>query len=346
MRKLLILCVIVLLIAVPVNAMDFTAPTLQGPAEKYFPENAESFGDGLLYIIQTAFVMLYPSIIEASGVCLILISASLLMGLLSEASGSVKWAVEIVGVVFAGVTLLRPLNTFIHLGAQTVDQISQYGNLLLPVLTGAMAAQGAVTKSGALYVATAFFDTLLSNAMAQFLVPMVYYFLCVSISCRLFSQSILEDIRKFLKWLITWSLKIALYLFTGYISITGVVGGTTDATLLKATKLTISGMVPVVGGIMSDASEAVLTSAGMMKNAAGIYGMLAILAIWIGPFLQIGAQYLLLKATAGICNMFGSKRAADLIQDFSTAMGLVLAMTGAGCLIFMISTICFLKGVS
>ena len=97
---------------------------------------------------------------------------------------------------------------------------------------------------------------------------------------------------------------------------------------------------------MSDASEAVLTSAGMMKNAAGIYGMLAILAIWIGPFLQIGAQYLLLKAAAGICNMFGSKRAADLIQDFSTAMGLVLAMTGAGCLIFMISTICFLKGVS
>jgi len=89
-----------------------------------------------------------------------------------------------------------------------------------------------------------------------------------------------------------------------------------------------------------------LVSAGLMKNAAGIYGLLTMIALWIGPFLQIGIQYLMLKVTTGICGMFGSKKMVGLMKDFSSAMGLVLAMTCAVCLIFIISTICFMKGVS
>ena len=34
-----------------------------------------------------------------------------------------------------------------------------------------------------------------------------------------------------------------------------------------------------------------------------------------------------------------------LIGDFSTAMGLLLAMTGSECLLLLISPVCFLKGV-
>jgi stage III sporulation protein AE len=213
-------------------------------------------------------------------------------------------------------------------------------------VTGALAAQGSVAKSGALYTATAFFDAVFSTTISELLVPLVYIFLCIAIASNLFSQSLLQEMRKFLKWLLTWGLKIILYVFTGYISITGVVGGATDATMLKATKLTISGMVPVVGNILSDASEAVLVSAGLMKNAAGIYGLLVVIALWIGPFLQIGFQYLMLKVTSGICEMFGTKQMSELMKDFSSAMGIVLAMTGTVCLIFIISTICFMKGVS
>ena len=127
--------------------------------------------------------------------------------------------------------------------------------------------------------------------------------------------------------------------------ITGVISGTTDAATLKAAKLTISGVVPVVGGILSDASEAVLVSAGLVRNAAGIYGIFAILAIFLTPFLRIGCHYLLLKLTGTLCAVFGVKRCTDLIGDFTTAMGLLLAMTGSVCLLQLISTVCFLRGV-
>ena len=346
MRVLMIILVLIIVMAVPVAAMDFTAPAAPEQAQKYLPDETANFGDGLRFVIKSALETVQPSITEALGVCISLVAAALLVGLLSEISGNVKMTVELVGTVTVGVLLFRPTNSLIRLGIEIIQQISQYGKLLLPVMTGAMAAQGSVAKSGAIYAATAFFDALLSHAASELLVPLVYILISVSIACNLFQQPLLKDMRKFIKWLLTWSLKTILYVFTGYISITGVVGGATDATMLKATKLTISGMVPVVGSILSDASEAVLVSAGLMKNAVGIYGLLVVIALWIGPFLQIGIQYLMLKATAGICEMFGTKQIAELMKDFSSAMGLVLAMTGTVCLIFIISTICFLKGVS
>ena len=98
-------------------------------------------------------------------------------------------------------------------------------------------------------------------------------------------------------------------------------------------------------GILSDASEAVLVSAGLVRNSVGIYGCLAVCAMVLGPFLQIGIHYLLLKTTGAFCQVIGGGREAGLIEDFSTAMGLLLAMTGAMGLMLLISVVCFLRGV-
>ena len=153
------------------------------------------------------------------------------------------------------------------------------------------------------------------------------------------------NLKQFAKWLITWILKITLYVFTAYMSITGVVSGSADATAIKATKLTISGFVPVVGGIISDASEAILVSAGTVKNAIGIYGMLASAAIIVGPFFTIGIQYLLLKISCALCKVIGSKQTVGVIGDFSKAMGMILAMIGTLCLMLIVSMFCFMRGI-
>ena len=346
MRKLLLALFSVIILAVPVHAMEFSAPPIPDSAQVYMPSETENFGEGLWMILQNALRKVKPGLAEASQSCISLILVSLLTGLVGDIAGTSKSAIHFISAAVTGVLLLKPVNSMVGLGAQTVQQVSQYGRLLLPVMTAALAAQGAVTKSGALYAATALFDAIISSAISELLIPLVYILLCISVVCSLTKQSLLGDLKKFLKWLPIWLLRMFLYVFTGYIGITGVVAGTTDAAMLKATKLTISGMVPVVGNILSDASEAVLVSAGLMKSAVGIYGMLAVIALWIGPFIEIGTQYLMLKISAGICGMFAPKQTSDLISDFSATMGLLLAMTGAVCLIFLISTICFLKGVS
>jgi stage III sporulation protein AE len=343
--KVVIVFLIILSMTIPVSATELTAPEPPADVMELMPAQPDNFGEGLLYILQHAIRYVEPSLADASGVCCSLIAIALLVSLLSAMPGASKNVVETAGTVCVGLLLLNPSNSLIHLGSKTVLSLSDYGKMLLPVMAAAVAAQGGVTTSAALYTGTAVFDAVLCSAISGLLTPLIYIFLCLSVANCAVGEDPLQQIRNLTKWLMTWGLKIILYVFTGYMSITGVISGTADAAALKATKLTLSGMVPVVGGILSDASEAVLVGAGVVKNGVGIYGAMAILAIVIGPFLQIGVQYLLLKSTAAVCSIFGTKKITALVQDFASAMGILLAMTGSCCLLLMISIVCFMKGM-
>lgn len=345
MRRFLLAMLLVFLLAVPVSAVEITAPEVPQSGAEVMPGDTGNFGEGLWSMVKAALGDLRPDLAEASGVCLGTIAVVLLVSILESFPGNMKKTADLAGTVAIAALLLRCTNSLINLGTQTIRDLSEYGKLLLPVMTSAMAAQGGITGSAALYTGTAVFDTVLVSLISNLMVPMIYLYLAVAATNSAVGEDILKKLAQFLKWLMVWCLKIVLYVFTGYMGITGVVSGTTDAATLKAAKLTISGVVPVVGGILSDASEAVLVSAGVVKNAAGIYGIFAILAVCIGPFLRIGTHYLMLKATAAVCGIFGSKRTTEMIGDFSAAMGMLLAMTGSVCLLLLISTVCFLKGV-
>jgi len=344
MKTILRLIMILLVLATPVSAMDFTAP--EAPNTQYMPADTQSFSDGLWHVIKTALADIGPYFTEASEVCLSIIAVMLIVSIAHNFSGAPKKIIDLIATLSIGVVLLKPSNSLINLGVRTIEELTQYSKLLLPVMTAALAAQGGITASAALYTGTAIFSTVLSTAVSKLIVPMIYIFLCICVANNAIGQNLLKNLKGFIKWLMVWSLKIVLYVFTGFLGITGVVSGTADAAAVKATKLAISGFVPVVGSILSDASETILVSAGVMKSAAGVYGLLAMFAVCAGPFLQIGIQYLLLKLTSAVCSVFGVEGSVGLLEDFSTVMGLVLAMTGSVCLFLLISTVCFMKGVN
>lgn len=344
MRGLAIFIVILLTLTVPAQAAELTAPPAPDGALEYMPEESETFAQGLWKILRSALQKLQPDILKAAALCAALLGMTLLVSILEKLPGVSKGPVHLAAVVAAALLMLSNARTMVLLGADTVAQLSEYGKLLFPVLTAGMAAQGGISGSTSLYAATVAFDSVLGTLIGKLLVPLVYIFLALSIGNCAIGEDLLKKLKELIQWLITWSLKNLLYIFTGYMGITKVISGTTDAASLKAAKLTISGMVPVVGGILSEASEAVLVGAAVMKNAAGIYGLWAIASILLAPFLRIGVQYLLLKVTAALCAVFDVKPVSLLVQDFSSAMGFLLGMTGAVSMLLLVSIVCFMKG--
>ncbi len=344
MRKALLILLLLVCIAQPALAQEYVAPEAPDHVQDLLPPDRDSLAEGLWYVVRSAIGLLRPDLREAFVYCLMVLATVLLLSVLRSFEGQGKAAVDLCGVVAIGCILLKPANVLIALAADTILEMSEYGKLLLPVITGAVAAQGGAVTSANLYAVTAVFNMVLSQAVSRLLVPMVYIYLALALVNGAVGDDLLKKLRDLIKWLMTWGLKLVLYAFTAYTSITGVISGTTDQAALKATKLTISGMVPVVGGILSDASETILLSAGMVKNAVGIYGLLAILAIAVGPFFRIGLQYLLLKLTGAVCGVFSDKKITGTLEDISCAMGLLLAMTGTMCLMLLICIVCFLKG--
>ena len=346
MKRILILIILICIFATEAYAAELTAPPAPSEAQPYMPPQSKSFGADLWYIIKQALSGMFPSIKNATQICISVIAVVLITALIKNINSASGKSIELAGTISIGAVLISSSNAMIRLAISTVESMSDYGKLLLPVMTTALAGEGGVASSTALYTGTVIFDTVLTSIIAKLIVPFLYAYLAVSIVMSAVDSASLKNFKGIFKWLMTWTLKLGIYIFTGYLGITKVVTGTTDAMALKATKLTLSGTVPIVGGIISDASEAILVGTGLMKNTAGIYGIFAVISICLVPFLTIGTQYLLLKLTAGVCEMFHEGRHISLIRDFTFALGILLATTGTICIVELVSIVCFLKGVS
>lgn len=344
-RRVLIFVFLVILLSLPVRAMEFSAPAPPEEAAEYLPEEADSFGEGLLHVLSAAVETIHPALHEGARCCLRALCAVLLTAVAGQFSGK-KNSLELAGTAAVAALLLEPSSALMEQGITTVRELRSYANLLLPVMASALAASGGVSASGALYMGTAVFDGVLSELVTKALVPMLGVFLALSIAHGAVGEPLLGKLRDLCRWCMEWSLKLTLYLFTGYMTVTGVISGTADAAAGKAAKIAISGAVPVVGGILSDATDAVLLSASILGGGAGIWGILTVIAIFCAPAIGIGVRYLLLKLTAAVAQGLGSGRCAVLIGDFATAMGLLLALVSTQAVLLLICAVCFLKGVA
>ena len=345
MRKLLILWILLGTMVMPVSALDLEAPRVPEGASAFMPSEPDNLAEAILEMIRDGILYCRPDLKEAAQIAAGVVAVVMLLAILRNIPGACERYGDLAAAGAIGVMLFGSASSMINLGIHTVREITNYGKLFLPVMAAALAAQGGVAGSAAVYTSGTLFSTLMSSLITGLMAPMIYLYLAFGIGNAALGTEILKRFQEVIKSFMTWTLKTILYIFTGYISITGVISGSTDAATLKAAKLTISSVVPVVGGILSDASETILVSAALVKNAAGVYGLFAILAIWIGPFLRIGCHYLMLKGVGALCAVFSGKNTASLIDGFSMAMGHLLAMTGSVCLMLLVSTVCFMKGV-
>lgn len=343
MRTFLLGILLICFLSVPVEAASIEAPA--APDSEIMPDNTQDFEQGLLEMLDKLRRQLHPDLLEASKSALAIIAAALMVSILGGASNTIKASVNLASAVTVTATLFLGTQSMVRLGADTIADLSEYGKLLLPVMAAAMAAQGGFTGAAALYTGTAFFDAVLCSIFSKVLIPAVYLFLVIASADSVTGDHRLKKLKELVKKGSTWFLKTAMTIYISYMGISGVVVSSADAAALKTTKTAISTAVPVVGGILSAASEAVLATIEIAKNAAGVYGILALLAICLGPFLKTGVHFLLLKLTASICGILDAKGTAELVEDYSGAMGMILGMTGSVCLLQMISTMCFMKGM-
>lgn len=132
-------------------------------------------------------------------------------------------------------------------------------------------------------------------------------------------------------------LTAVLLAFTLYLTVSGIFTGTVDSARVRVAKTAISNVVPVVGGIIAEASETVLAGAGVLKGTVGMFGLLGVLALCAYPFLHLGIQYLLYKLTGFLASVVGSPELCALINGLGGAFGLVLGMVGSCALVLLVS---------
>ena len=245
------------------------------------------------------------------------------------------------------ITLLTTgsLNDLMGLGTATIHDLSIFSKALLPTLAAASAAMGGVTTATVRQVATVFFVDLFLNLTDSFLVPLVYLYVGALAASSCLPGGRLESIAQLLKKIVVWILTCLLLLFTVYLSVSSIFSGVVDSASVRVAKAAISGAVPIVGGIIAEASETILAGAGLLRGSIGLFGVLGIFAACAVPFLRMGAQYLFFKIIAFMAATVGPPGLCKLVDGLGGAFGLMLGMTGSCALLLLISVLASVAAV-
>ena len=363
MRRMILTVLVLFLLAQPVFAAQgqepaetFGADTLEEALDEQTrqaltdvtPTSGGSFGKQLLKILLNALSSSAGSLRQALLAAGKVLAAAMLCTFASGAQEGAgpKEPALIAGAFAITALCTRDMQSMIALARETIEKISDFTTLLLPVLSSCLAASGGSVSAGALLAGSSLIMSFLARLSTGVLIPLVYVYILLSAAESAMDTEALGKIRELTGWAIGLLTKGVCIAFTAYLSLSRLLTGPADAAGVKAAQAAFSGMVPVVGSILADASESLLASAGVIRSAAGMFGMLAVLSMAAVLFLRLGAFYLALKLAGAIGAGSVCKAHAGLIGNLSSAMGFMMAIAGSTLWMALVSAACFLMAVS
>lgn len=348
-KKGLILVLAICLLAAPAWAAEESATVeiqwdeLQRALPEETPElteylSPETGGDldgGLRAIWEEA----WPSIGKLAGQALANLGQVLvILALCSAASGVVgrqegsqvtQRVITTAGAVALLAALLSDWNGVMELCRATLEQVDVFSKAMMPVMAYAIACSGSSAAGAVLYGITTFaLDGAITLVNRAFL-PLLCVYLVLSAVNAAVGEDLLEKLCQWIKWLISVGLKILLTAFVAFLSLSGALAGQTSTAVVKTAKFAISGGIPVVGKIISDATEAFFSGAALVKNALGVMGMLGVVAICLLPLCRLGINYLVFKTGAAVLSPLSGGGLGKLVERFGDAFALAFGMVGA-----------------
>lgn len=329
---------------------------LNGAAEEYIdgyltPQELTGDFSGGVSLILGRGVQTLPGILRQgvrSGVLLLAVAMlwSLADTLRQELGSDGLDPVRLAGAAAIAALAAADGKALMGLGSQTLERLDDFSKLLLPVVTAAGAAAGMPAAAVARQGTALLFLNLLLTLSRGLILPLVYAYVAAVTAHAALGNDGLKRVAGLLKWAATSLLTVLLTVFVFFLTITGAVAGSADAVTQKAAKTALSGMVPVVGGILSDAAETVAAGAGVLKGTVGVVGLLTVLCICLAPFLRLGVHYLVYKCAAALAATAAPGPAAGLIDAIGSAFALLLGMVGGGGLILYVALITSIQAVA
>ena len=276
-----------------------------------------------------------------------LLALMLLCGAARSACPTEKIAalIEICSACLAAGLLLGGVNSLVEETVQALYRLSDYSKAALPVVYAAAAASGAPGSASASYAASALaLDVILSLAQKA-VIPLIYAALSLTLSNAVFPHPILGAVEGLVRWMAKTAMTAASFAFTACLGICSVVSGSLDAAAVKAARSVIAGAVPVVGGMVADASAAVLSAAAVVRSCTGAFGLVTVCAMVLGPFAALLVKNTLFKSVAAVAEAMQNPRLQKLFSGVGSAVALLMGLLGSTALMLFIAIAVGMKAV-
>ncbi len=228
----------------------------------------------------------------------------------------------------------------VNAGREVVDTMVTFMQALTPVLLTLLVAVGGLASaaifSPVILATLSIFGTLIKDIV----LPLLFFVAILGIVGNLSEQFKVSNLANLLKTVAMGLMGLFSTIFLGVLAIQGVAGAVGDSVTFRTAKFSVDAFVPVVGGMLSDALEAVISSSLLLKNAVGIAGMAVIGTVMVIPLLKIITLAFIYKLAGALIQPIGSGQMVDCLNTLGTNLLLIFATVAtAGLLFFFTITI-------
>lgn len=237
----------------------------------------------------------------------------------------------------AGIAVIAPVASLASSVSATLTECSVFTTASLPVFA-------ALTASGGMPVSSAFMNAAmlgLSNALsalgAGVLLPVACASLALSAAGAFVPELKAEKLASGVRNFALWGIGAALTLYLTFIGIQSGLTSSLDGLTQKTLKVTVSGVFPVVGGIISDASETVFGAAELIRTGMGGLALVVIAAAFAKPLLSALLWAAALRAAEFAASSFGSDGVATLTGAARKTVTAMIALLAAAAVAVTVS---------
>ncbi len=244
---------------------------------------------------------------------------------------------DLTGVLAIMMTVLK--GGILSQTVSAAERLETFSKILTPAYALAAAVARHPSSAVSTASATLMFTNLITSLTVRVIMPLIAaYIAAVSVS-SISPDGILSKLCGVVRSAINVFYKIMLIGFTCYVSMTGMISAGADLLSVKTAKAVISGSVPVVGGIIADASDTILSGAQILKGSIGVYGFLGVCAICLTPFVTLLTFILVFKITSALSASLCKGAAAAALEGISGAYSLGLSALGSCCAVQFIAIV-------
>jgi stage III sporulation protein AE len=233
----------------------------------------------------------------------------------------------------------------VQLGREVVDNMVTFMQALLPVMLTLMVAVGGISSAAILHPVIFVTITGIGTIIKNVILPLIFFAAVLDIVSHLSSRFQVSRLGGLMKTCAMGALGILTTLFLGIMAIQGVAGAVGDSLALRTAKFATDAFIPVVGGVFSEAVEAVVGSSLLLKNAVGIGGLIVICLMMVIPLLKIISLAFIYKLAGALIQPVGDNQLGDCLNSLGSNLLTVFgAVATVGLLFFFAVTIVLVLG--
>lgn len=246
----------------------------------------------------------------------------------NKSVSQVTYFVELILII---TLIVSTFSNCISLAKNTIQNLVGFSNSLIPILMTLMLTTGAITSAGMIQPILLLLINFIGNAISNFILPVVLISTSLNIISQISDEIKISKIPEFLNSATIWVLGIIMTLFVTVLSLEGSLTQTVDGVTAKTTKAAVSTVIPVVGKILGDATDAVIGCAGILKNAVGFVGVIVILGICLSPIIKLTILTITYYLASALCQPIADAKIVNLLESvadtFKTLLAIIFCVT-------------------